>query len=83
MKKNLTIILTTFSALIILDSLRLGDALMMFLLAGVIPGTNMTVSGAQMLEFCVLISGFILGRIMMYIARNFRLGIFKNPQLRV
>ncbi len=82
MKKNLTIILTIFSTLLILDSLRLGDAVIMFLLAGVIPGTNIAISGAQMLEFYLLIIGFMLGRVTMYIARNFKLGIFKNPQLR-
>lgn len=81
MKKNLTIILTIFSALIILDSLNFSDALMMFLLAGVIPGTNIAISGAQMLEFCAIASGFMVARVMMYVTRNFKLRSIKVPQV--
>lgn len=54
---------TGVSLLIILDSLNAGHALAMFLLAGVIPGTNITISGARMFEFFMLIGGFTLARI--------------------
>ncbi len=58
------------SALIILDSLNAGQALVMFLFAGVIPGTNVAISGAQMLEFFVLLIGFTLSRITLNAIRH-------------
>ena len=70
MKKNIAIIFTLLSLLLILDSVNFGHALMMFLLAGVIPGTNMTINGEQMLEFTVLVAGFIFARLTMYLFRN-------------
>lgn len=63
MKKNVTIILTILSVLIILDSLNAGYALTMLLLAGIIPGTNIVISAAVMLEFFALVIGFVLARI--------------------
>lgn len=80
MKKSLTIIFTTLSLLLILDSMHFGDALMMFLLAGVIPGTNSSLDGAQMLELCLLISGFVFARIMMHFVRLTKHEIIKNPR---
>lgn len=70
MKKNIAIIFTFLSLLIILDSVNFGHALMMFLLAGVIPGTNITMNGEQMLEFTVLVAGFIFARVTTYLFRN-------------
>lgn len=63
MKKTLTILFTALSVIIILDSLNAVHALFMFLLAGVIPGTNITLSAASMLEFFTLLIGFTLSRI--------------------
>ncbi len=63
MKKNITIVLTIVSAVLILDSLNIGHSLMMFLLAGVIPGTNIAIDGAQMLELFALLAGFTLARV--------------------
>lgn len=51
------------SALIVLDSLNAGQAIAMFLLAGVIPGTDVAISGAHMLEFFTILIGFTLSRI--------------------
>lgn len=81
MKKNLAIIFTIFSALLILDSINFSQALMMFLLAGVIPGTSIVIDGAQMLEFCALVFGFIVARVMMYSARNLKFRSFKNTRV--
>jgi len=49
MKQLLTTTFTILSVIIILDSMNFGHALMMFLLAGVIPGTTIVLSGEQML----------------------------------
>jgi len=71
MKKIITTIITIFSLLIILDSFNFSHALMMFYLAGVIPGTNIALGAAQMLEFFALVSGFVVARVMTYIVRSF------------
>jgi len=63
MKKALTIIFVSLSFILILDSVNAGHALVMFLLAGVIPGTNITISGSSMLEGFTLLIGFTLSRI--------------------
>ena len=60
-----TIIFTclVLSGLMILDSLNAGHALMMFFLAGVIPGTNIAISAQVMVEFFALASGFVFARL--------------------
>ncbi len=63
MKKIATGILLALSALMILDTLNAGHALVVFLLAGVIPGTNLAFSASQMLSFFALLIGFTLSRI--------------------
>lgn len=75
MKKTITIVCITLSLLLILDSFNFSQMLVMFLLAGVIPGTNIAVSGDQMLEFFALALGFTVARIMMYAIRTFKLRI--------
>ena len=78
MKKSLTILFISLSALLILDSLNAGQALVMFLFAGVIPGTNTTISGATMLEVFLLLSGFTLARLtLLVLKRHYTL----RPQL--
>ena len=60
------VIITTslvFSALIILDSLNLGHALMMFLVAGQIPGTKFALDATTMLWLSMGALGFIVGRL--------------------
>ena len=71
MKKTSAIILTVLSLLLILDSFNFGHALMMFYLAGVIPGTSIILDGSQMLELFAIIAGFIVARVMNYIVRSF------------
>ena len=70
MKKTIAIILTTFSLLLILDSFNFGHALMMFYLAGVVPGTNIAIDADRMLEFFAVIAGFIVARLTVYIIRS-------------
>ncbi len=47
----------------ILDSLNAGHALMMFLLAGIIPGTSISLSADVMMQFFALLIGFVLARL--------------------
>lgn len=63
MKKLITIILTALSILMILDSMQAGQALMMFLLAGVIPGTNIVISGSTALSVFSGLLGFTAARL--------------------
>lgn len=71
MKKTIATILTIFSLLLILDSINFSHALMMFYLAGVIPGTNFAIDAAHMLEFFAIIAGFTVARVTSYIVRSF------------
>lgn len=64
-QKIITITLSALSVAIILDSLQFGHALMMFLLAGVIPGTNVAIDGATALSLFAALSGFTLARLVL------------------
>lgn len=63
MHKTITIILVTLSLILILDSMNAGHAITMFILAGIVPGTNIVISATQMLEVFSLLLGFALARI--------------------
>ncbi len=63
MRKTIIITCLVLSGLIILDSMNTGHALMMLFLAGVIPGTNIAVSGQTMMSFFALLIGFVLARV--------------------
>lgn len=69
MKKTLTIIFITLSALLILDSMGTAHAMAMFLLAGIVPGTNIAISADRMLEFFALLIGFVLARVSIQLSR--------------
>lgn len=70
MKKKLTILFTALSFILILDSMNFGHALVMFFLAGVIPGTNIIIDASHMLEFFTLLTGFTLSRITLNLLRS-------------
>lgn len=63
MKRVIVVICLIGSGVLIVDSLQIPQALFMFLLAGVVPGTQIVLSGQQMLEFFVLLTGFVLARL--------------------
>lgn len=63
MKKTLTIIFTALSFMIILDTFNAGHAFVMFFLAGVIPGTNISIAANQMLATFAFLMGFTLSRV--------------------
>ena len=69
MKKALTILCISLSFVIILDTFNASEAIFMFFLAGVIPGTNITISAARMLEVFMLLTGFILSRVTISLVR--------------
>lgn len=62
MKKTLIIVLTSLSVLMILDTNNAGHALAMFLLGGVIPGTNIVIDAGGMLAVICAVFGFIATR---------------------
>ena len=63
MKKKIAVTITILSFILILDSMNAGHALAMFLLAGVVPGTNIVLSADRMLELIALLTGFVFARI--------------------
>lgn len=78
MKKAISITLTILSAMLILDSINAFHALAVFMLAGIVPGTNIIIGASQMLEFFALLIGFVLARIVMHAIRSV---IASQPQL--
>lgn len=70
MKKAITIILTILTAIIILDSFNFAHNLTMFILAGVVPGTNFVVTADAMLVFFAFTIGFTLARVSTYAIRS-------------
>ncbi len=69
MKKTFTIIFTALSALLILDSIDIGHAAAMFLLAGVIPGTNIVINADHMLNLFALLLGLVITRVCIRVSR--------------
>lgn len=59
MKKTISILCTIASLALICDASNLGHKLMMFLLAGIVPGTNIVFSGDQMLALISTLAGII------------------------
>lgn len=71
MKKSIAIAFIIMSLLLILDSFDFSHTLMMFLLAGIIPGTNIAINGTQMLQIFAVAGGFTVARVMTYLAKSF------------
>lgn len=69
MRKTIIITSLILSGLMILDSMSAGHFLMMFLLAGIIPGTNIAISAQHMMEGFALVGGFVIARVMSYVLR--------------
>lgn len=64
MKKAITIIALTGSALIIMSSFRVGSMVAMFLLAGQVPGTSIIMSPTETFMLIALVAGFTVARLM-------------------
>lgn len=63
MKKVIVYLALIGSLIIILSSFQFGHALAFFLLAGIIPGTDIIVSPSQMFTIIALIAGFAISRL--------------------
>lgn len=63
MKKAIIVTCIVLSGLIILDSMNAGHAVMMFLLAGIVPGTAIVLSPNDMMSLFALLIGFVLARV--------------------
>jgi hypothetical protein len=63
-QKKIVIVCLILSGLLILDSMNVGHAFMMFFLAGVIPGTNVSLSAQTTMELFALLTGFVLARLL-------------------
>lgn len=60
MRKTINILALVFFVWLVLDTLRVPELLMNFLIVGAIPGSNVTLSPNTMLVLVTLISGIIL-----------------------
>jgi len=63
MKNAIITICLTGSLIVILSAFQAGEAITMFLLAGVIPGTNIVISPSDTLVLIALITGFVISRV--------------------
>lgn len=63
MKKALTIFFTVASVFMMLDSIDAGQAIVVFFLAGQVPGTSIVISASTMFEMYLLVLGFIGARL--------------------
>ena len=60
MRKTINISALVFFVWLVLDTLRVPELLMNFLIVGAVPGSNITLSANTMLVLITLISGVIL-----------------------
>lgn len=77
--KTFTIIFVTLSVILILDSFNFGHALMLFVLAGIIPGTDIALSPVQTLELFALLTGIVVGRMSAALFSSLRRARYFQP----
>jgi len=63
MKTTLTNLFLLLSAVVILDTFNAGHALMLFILAGIVPGTSIALSADSALAVILGIFGLLFGRL--------------------
>lgn len=78
MKKTFTTIFVIASLVLILDSMNTGQAVAMFLLAGVIPGTSLVMSADHMLGLFAGLIGFVMARITIWTFHTYTYS--RNPK---
>lgn len=66
MRKTIITLSLIGSALIILNAFEAGHALMMFLMAGIIPGTNIVINADTMVFVFASAFGFVCARLTVY-----------------
>ena len=72
MKKVITLLSLIGSGIIILDSFHVIDSLAAFLIAGLVPGTNIVLAPQQMLDIFVGAFGFMASRLALSAIRAHR-----------
>jgi len=68
MRRFIIIVSLSLSLLLILESMDAGHALIMFIIAGQIPGTNLYIDASSMLALFAAVVGFISGRVTILLA---------------
>jgi len=63
MKRAIIIACTFASLILILDSIAIGRVILMFLCAGIIPGTNIELSPTQMIVVIAILTSLVILRI--------------------
>jgi len=82
MKKTITIILTIASLGLIFDATHTGDKIMMFLFAGIIPGTNSALTPDQRLMFMAISASVVIAwSVVLPLVRKFEAYIAKQNKL--
>lgn len=66
MRKTIITLCLIGSAFIILNAFEAGHALMMFLMAGIVPGTNIVLSASAMIFIFAGAFGFVCARLAVY-----------------
>lgn len=61
MKRNISIVLNILSLIILIEATSFFNNLLLFIIAGAVPGTNLSISPILMLTF-IIIMGFFLAR---------------------
>ncbi len=62
MKKNITIICTILSLILILDSANFGEKFVLFLFNGMVPYTDIILSPTQMLSLIIFVSVIVIAK---------------------
>jgi len=80
MRNKITIFCIAASLLIILDSFNFGDALMMFLFVGIIPGINIQLSPEQMFALYSIATSLIIVHYLSPVLRKYNFASLKLKQ---
>lgn len=83
MRKTIIASCVILSGIIVLDSLNLGHALTLFLLAGVIPGTNYVLSPQTAIELCAFGLGVVASRLSVLLLSRPRVARYSQPKVVV
>jgi hypothetical protein len=83
-KKNISIACTIASLILILDSIGIWNMFMMFLFAGIIPGTNIALTPTQMLVLIIILTSIVITKTgVLPLLRKFNLINTKQNKLTI
>jgi hypothetical protein len=82
MKKNVTVICTAASLILIFDSIGMGYKIMAFLFAGIIPGTNIALTPIEMLILMTVLASAVIAQTgVVPMLRKYKLTEIKKTKL--